>query len=312
MTVTVLNTVLKPLLEAHLPSWVDAHWYADKVEAFTLAPQAEIGWFDMYSKEDMAETITRAVGLKWLNSVYAGVESFPLNLLEQRGVMLTNGAGINAVPIAEYVLMLMLAQCKGYRDVVRAQDRREWLRDSPGKRELYGSQVLILGYGAIGHEVAVRLAAFGAQVTKVRRTTGPDTLNPKQWRGELGRFDWIVIGVPATPETRHMIGAAELAAMKSNAVLVNVARGSVIDQDALVAALGAGQIGGALLDVTTPEPLPGDHPLWALDNAQITMHLSGNAQTLMFARAAERFLANLERYHAGEPLTPQVDYAAGY
>ena len=312
MTVTVLNTVLKPLLEAHLPSWVDAHWYADKDEAFTLAPQAEIGWFDMYSKEDMAETITRAVGLKWLNSIYAGVESFPLNLLEQRSVMLTNGAGINAVPIAEYVLMLMLAQCKGYRDVVRAQDRREWLRDSPGKRELYGSQVLILGYGAIGHEVAARLAAFGAQVTKVRRTTGPDTLNPKQWRGELGRFDWIVIGVPATPETRHMIGAAELAAMKSNAVLVNVARGSVIDQDALVAALGAGQIGGALLDVTTPEPLPGDHPLWALDNAQITMHLSGNAQTLMFARAAERFLANLERYHAGEPLTPQVDYAAGY
>ena len=312
MTVTVLNTVLKPLLEAHLPSWVDAHWYADKDEAFTLAPQAEIGWFDMYSKEDMAETITRAVGLKWLNSIYAGVESFPLDLLEQRGVMLTNGAGINAVPIAEYVLMLMLAQCKGYRDVVRAQDRREWLRDSPGKRELYGSQVLILGYGAIGHEVAARLAAFGAQVTKVRRTTGPDTLNPKQWRGELGRFDWIVIGVPATPETRHMIGAAELAAMKSNAVLVNVARGSVIDQDALVAALGAGQIGGALLDVTTPEPLPGDHPLWALDNAQITMHLSGNAQTLMFARAAERFLANLERYHAGEPLTPQVDYAAGY
>ena len=312
MTVTVLNTVLKPLLEAHLPSWVDAHWYADKDEAFTLAPQAEIGWFDMYSKEDMAETITRAVGLRWLNSIYAGVESFPLDLLEQRSVMLTNGAGINAVPIAEYVLMLMLAQCKGYRDVVRAQDRREWLRDSPGKRELYGSQVLILGYGAIGHEVAVRLAAFGAQVTKVRRTTGPDTLNPKQWRGELGRFDWIVIGVPATPETRHMIGAAELAAMKSNAVLVNVARGSVIDQDALVAALGAGQIGGALLDVTTPEPLPGDHPLWALDNAQITMHLSGNAQTLMFARAAERFLANLERYHAGEPLTPQVDYAAGY
>ena len=312
MTVTVLNTVLKPLLEAHLPSWVDAHWYADKDEAFTLAPQAEIGWFDMYSKEDMAETITRAVGLRWLNSIYAGVESFPLDLLEQRSVMLTNGAGINAVPIAEYVLMLMLAQCKGYRDVVRAQDRREWLRDSPGKRELYGSQVLILGYGAIGHEVAARLAAFGAQVTKVRRTTGPDTLNPKQWRGELGRFDWIVIGVPATPETRHMIGAAELAAMKSNAVLVNVARGSVIDQDALVAALGAGQIGGALLDVTTPEPLPGDHPLWALDNAQITMHLSGNAQTLMFARAAERFLANLERYHAGEPLTPQVDYAAGY
>ena len=312
MTITVLNSVLKPLLEARLLSWVDPRWYADKDEAFALAPTAEIGWFDMYSKADMAETITRAVGLKWLNSVYAGVEAFPLDLLEQRGVMLTNGAGINAVPIAEYVLMLMLAQAKGYREVVRAQERREWLKASPGKRELFGSQVLILGYGAIGQEVETRLTGFGAQVTKVRRSAGPGTLRPDQWRAQLGTFDWIVIAVPATPDTQHMIGAAELSAMKPDAVLVNIARGSVIDQDALVTALEAGAVGGALLDVTTPEPLPPEHPLWTLDNAQITMHLSGNAQTLMFQRAATRFLANLERYRAGEPLTPMVDYAAGY
>ena len=312
MTVTVLNSVLKPLLETRLPSWVDVRWYADKDEAFALAPTAEIGWFDMDSKEDMAATITRAVQLKWLNSVYAGVEAFPLDLLEQRGVMLTNGAGINAVPIAEYVLMLMLAQAKGYREVVRAQERREWLKTSPGKRELFGSQVLILGYGAIGQEVEARLSTFGAQVTKVRRSAGPGTLGPDQWRAQLGTFDWIVIAVPATPDTQHMIGAAELAAMKSDAVLVNIARGSVIDQDALVTALEAGAIGGALLDVTTPEPLPPEHPLWTLDIAQVTMHLSGNAQTLMFQRAATRFLANLERYRVGEPLTPMVDYAAGY
>ena len=317
MTVTVLNALLKPLLEPRLPDWVEPRWYAGKDEAFALAPLAEIGWFDMHSKADMAQVFLSAVKLKWLNSVYAGVEAFPLDLLASRGVVLTNGAGINAVPIAEYVLMLMLAQCKGYREVVRAQERREWLRDSPGKRELFGSQVLILGYGAIGQEVAARLAGFGAQVTKVRRSAGPDTLSPdtlspEQWRGELGRFDWIVIGVPATPETHHLIGAAELAAMRPDAVLVNVARGSVIDQAALVTALESGQIGGALLDVTTPEPLPADHPLWGLDNAQVTMHLSGNAQTLMFARAAERFLANLERFRDGRPLTPQVDYAAGY
>ena len=312
MTIAVLNSMLKPMLEARLPSWVAARWYADKDQAFALAPTAEIGWFDMYSKDDMAETITRAVGLKWLNSVYAGVEAFPLDLLEQRGVMLTNGAGINAVPIAEYVLMLMLAQAKGYREVVRAQERREWLKASPGKRELFGSQVLILGYGAIGQEVEARLAGFGAKVTKVRRSLGPGTIGPDEWRAQLGMFDWIVIAVPATPDTQHMIGAAELTAMKSDAVLVNIARGSVIDQDALVTALEAGAIGGALLDVTSPEPLPPEHPLWTLDNAQITMHLSGSAQTLMFQRAAERFLANLERYRAGEPLTPMVDYAAGY
>ena len=312
MTVTVLNTMLKPLLEPRLPSWVDARWYADKDEAFELAPTAEIGWFDMYSKDDMAEVFTRAAKLKWLNSVYAGVEAFPLDLLAQRGVMLTNGAGINAVPIAEYVLMLMLAQAKGYREVVRAQERREWLKTSPGKRELFGSQVLILGYGAIGQEVEARLTGFGAHVTKVRRSAGPGTLGPEEWRAQLGTFDWIVIAVPATPDTQHMIGAAELAAMKSDAVLVNIARGSVIDQEALVVALEAGAIGGALLDVTTPEPLPPEHPLWTLDNAQVTMHLSGSAQTLMFQRAATRFLANLGRYRAGEPLTPLVDYTAGY
>ena len=312
MTITVLNALLKPLLEPRLPDWVDARWYASKDEAFALAPLAEIGWFDMHSKDDMAEVFSRAEKLKWLNSVYAGVESFPLDLLANRRVVLTNGAGINAVPIAEYVVMLMLAHSKGYREVVRAQERREWLRDSPGKRELFGSEVLILGYGAIGQEVEARLTGFGAKVTKVRRSPGPGTLGPDAWRAELGRFGWIVLAVPATTETQHMIGAVELAAMNSDAVIVNIARGSVIDQDALVTALEAGRIGGALLDVTTPEPLPPEHPLWTLDNAQITMHLSGNAQTLMFQRSAERFLVNLERYHAGEPLTPTVDYAAGY
>lgn len=312
MTTAVLNALLRPLLEPRLPDWLTVRWYTNKAEAFAYAPDAEIGWFDMHSREDMAECFRLATKMRWLNSIIAGVESFPLDQLAARGVMLTNGAGINAVPIAEYVVMLMLAHSKGYREVVRAQERREWLKDSPGKRELFGSEVLILGYGAIGQEVETRLAAFGAKVTKVRRTPGAGELGSDQWRGEIGRFDWIVLAVPATPETRHMIGAAELAAMKADAVIVNVARGSVIDQDALVDALAAGRIGGALLDVTTPEPLPEDHPLWTLDNAQITMHLSGNAQTLMFQRSATRFLANLERYHNGEPLEPLVDYAAGY
>ena len=312
MTITVLNALLKPLIGAQLPDWVDLRWYANKDEALALAAEAEIGWFDMHSKADMAEIFERAAKLKWLNSVYAGVDSFPLDLLAQRGVVLTNGAGINAVPIAEYVVMLMLAQAKGYRDVVRAQDKHEWLRDSPGKRELYGSKALILGYGAIGQAVEARLVGFGVEVTKVRRSSGPGTLGPDEWRGQLGQFDWIVLAVPATAATEHMIGADELAAMKGDAVLVNIARGSVIDQAALVAALSEGRIGGALLDVTTPEPLPADHPLWDLDNAQITMHLSGRAQDRMFERSAARFLENLGRYHRGERLEPQVDYSAGY
>lgn len=310
--ITVLNALLKPLLEPHLPSWVDVRWYATKAEVVELAPLAEIGWFDMHSKADMAEVFQRAIKLEWLNSVYAGVESFPLDLLETRGVMLTNGAGINAVPIAEYIVMLMLAQCKGYRDVVRAQDRHEWLKDSPGKRELSGATALILGYGAIGQEVEKRLAGFEMEVSKVRRSAGPGTLGPDEWRVRLGEFDWIIISVPATPETEGMIGTAELAAMKAGAVLVNVARGSVIDQAALTAALTEGRIGGALLDVTVPEPLPADDPLWDLENTQITMHLSGRAQDRMFQRSAARFLENLARFHRGERLEPLVDFALGY
>lgn len=312
MTVIVLNALLRPMLEPRLPDWAEVRWYTTKDEALALAPEAEIGWFDMHSKDDMARCFEAATGLKWLNSIYAGVDSFPLDLLAQRGVALTNGAGINAVPIAEYVVMLMLAQCKGYREVVRAQDRREWLKDSPGKRELFGASALILGYGAIGQEVESRLAAFGMTVSKVRRSPGEGVLRPDEWRARLSEFDWIILAVPATPETEGMIGAAELAAMKPDAVLVNIARGSVVDQAALVAALDAGQIGGALLDVTSPEPLPGDDPLWTLDNAQVTMHLSGKAQNRMFERSATRFLDNLNRYHRGEALSPLVDYTLGY
>ncbi|MBN8502823.1 MAG: D-2-hydroxyacid dehydrogenase [Sphingomonadales bacterium] len=312
MTVAVLNARLKPLVQPNLPGWVETRWYASKEEAFALAPYAEIGWFDMHSKADMNQTMQQAVRLKWLNSVYAGVEAFPLKLLTERGVVLTNGTGINAIPIAEYVVMLMLAHAKDYRAVVRAQDRHEWLRDSPGKRELFGSRALIVGYGAIGQEVERRLAPFAVEVTKVRRQPGPDTLCPGEWQSRLGEFDWIIISVPATAETEGMVGAPELALMKSDAVIVNIARGSVIDHSALTAALAAGTIGGALLDVTTPEPLPQEHPLWALDNTQITMHLSGRAQERMFERAAARFLDNLDRFRRREPLVSQVDLVRGY
>jgi phosphoglycerate dehydrogenase-like enzyme len=312
MTVAVLNALLRPLLEPHLPDWVGPRWYASKDEALELAPQAEIGWFDFHSRHDVVAAIERAERMKWLNSIFAGVEAFPLELMERRGVLLTNGPGLNAITIAEYVVMGMLTVAKGYREVVRAQDRHEWLRDSPGKRELLGSKALILGYGAIGQLVDQRLAGFGVEVTKVRRQPGPGTIGPDEWRARLGEFDWVILAVPVTPETEGMIGPAELAAMKPEAVLLNVARGSVVDQAALVAALADKRIHAAFLDVTTPEPLPPDHPLWALDNAHVTMHLSGRAQDKVFVRAAERFLANLDRYGKGERLEPLVDYARGY
>jgi phosphoglycerate dehydrogenase-like enzyme len=311
-TKLVMAGLVRPLIEPRLPEWVEPHWFMSKDEALELAPMAEIGWFDMYDKADMAAVIAVATQMKWLNSIYAGVDGMPLAQLKKQGCMVTNGAGINAITIAEYVVMGMLTVAKGYRDVVRAQERHEWLQDSPGKVELYGSKALLLGYGAIGKLIEERLKPFGVDVTIVRRTPGPTSLAPDAWRARLGEFDWVILAVPATAETDDMIGADELAAMKQSAVLINIARGSVVEQNALVKALQDKQIAAAFLDVTTPEPLPADHILWTLDNAHVTMHLSGRAQDKMFLRSATRFFENLERYRKGEKLEPLVNLDLGY
>ena len=208
-TVTVLSGLIRPLVENRLPDWVEPRFFASKEEALELAPQAEIGWFDMYDKKDMAAVITAATQLKWLNSIYAGVDGMPLDLLASRGTVVTNGAGINAITIAEYVVMGMLTVAKGYRDVVRAQERREWLIESPGKVELYGSKALLLGYGAIGKLIEERLKGFAVDVTVVRRSPGANSLSPDQWRARLGEFDWVILAVPATPETDGMMTLAK-------------------------------------------------------------------------------------------------------
>ena len=312
MTSLAISGLIRPLLEPQLPEGLDVRWFMTAEDAVEAVKGAEIGWFDMNDKEAMATALHAATDLKWLNSIYAGLDFLPMDVLIDRGITVTNGVGINAITIAEYTVMGMLNIAKGYRDVVRAQERREWLLDSPGKRELAGTKALLLGFGAIGKLIKPRLEAFDVDVTVVRRTPGEGVLTPDQWRGKLGEFDWIILAVPSTPETTNMIGAEELTAMKSDAVIVNIARGEVIDQPELVKALEAKTIGAAFLDVTTPEPLPEDHPLWALDNAHISMHLSGRAQEKMFIRSATRFLENLERYRKGEPVAPIFDPKLGY
>ena len=312
--VATLPASVRPFLDAHLPPWLQVRWWSTREEALTLAPGAEIGWFDMYDKEAMVAAVTGATDMRWLSSMIAGMEHLPLDMLQERKVTVTNGAGINAVTMTEYVVMGMLTIAKGYREVVRAQSRHEWLKDAPGKVELAGGRALLLGYGTIGRLPERRLQAFDIDVTAVRRQTSgaANVLGPQQWRARLGDFDWVILAVPATRETHHMIGADELAAMKRSAILLNVARGSVVDQNALVRALQARSIGGAFLDVLEPEPLPADHVLWTLDNAHVTMHLSGRSQDRMVERAAQRFIDNLVRYRAGVPLHYQVDLALGY
>jgi phosphoglycerate dehydrogenase-like enzyme len=312
--VAVLPVMVKKDLQNRLPSWVEPRWFSNKLEAIEALPGAKIGWLDMRSKPEMAEAVTAATELRWLNSMYAGIDGIPLDLLKDRGVVFTNGAGINAITIAEYVVMGMLSIAKGYREVVHAQARHEWLSSAPGTQELFGSKALIIGYGAIGKLVEERLKAFQVDVTVVQRSINANgnSLSPDQWRGRLAEFDWVILAVPATSETEHMIDRDELQAMKPSAVLLNVARGSVVNQVALTQALKERSIRAAFLDVTTPEPLPGEHPLWSMDNAYITMHLSGMSQSQMVPRSNQRFLANLERYRSDLPLEYQVDLILGY
>ncbi len=312
MTVTVLNAFLKPFLEGKMPDWVEPHWFDNTDALYVLAPQAEIGWFDGYDLPATYEAVKRAESIRWLNTLAAGVDPFPLDALRERGAVFTNGAGLNAITIAEYAVMGMLVIAKGYREVARSQERHEWLPDAPGKVELFGSKALIVGAGGIGHRIGELLRPWGVEVTEVRRKPVPGALTPDEWRGRLGDFDWVLVAVPSTPDTDRMFGAAEFAAMKVGASILNFARGAVIDQDALIAALKEDRLGGAFLDVTDPEPLPADHPLWTFDKVHITSHLSGRSQNMLFQRSARRFLDNLGRFERGEPLEATVDLSLGY
>lgn len=309
----VLPAIARPLLEAKLPDEVEAAWFTSPAEAKEMITDAEIAWVDMQPTEHVAEAI-RAAGpaLKWVSTIYAGLDAFPLDLLRERGVLLTNGVGINAIAVAEYAVMGVLVAAKRYDEVLRAQERREWPKDAPGKVELADTRALVVGLGAIGRLIAERLAAFGVEVTGVTRSGRDDTLTPDAWRARLGEFDWVILAAPSTDDTKAMIGADELAAMKRTAWLINIARGDMIDDDALLAALGERRIAGAFLDPTNPEPLPFNHPLWSAPNCMITMHLSGRSQTKMFQSAAERFLENLGAYRAGRPMQHVADLDAGY
>jgi len=312
MTLAAIHRNARQYLEGRLPGWLEPRWFANAEELEALLPETEIGWFDGAGYGLTIAAPRSAPKLKWLNTFSAGVEEFPLAHLREHGVVFTNGAGVNDIAVAEYAILGMLVLAKKYHEVVRAQDRAEWLPDAPGKIELHSTKALIVGAGAIGKRVAALLAPFQVEVTEVRRSARDGALGLDEWRDRLDEFDWVIVAVPATAETDRMFGAAEFAAMKPSSSILNFARGSVIDHDALMAAVRSGQLGGAFLDVTDPEPLPADHPLWKCDNIHITQHLSGRSQTALFRRASERFLENLARWHAGEPLIAQVDLALGY
>lgn len=310
----IFPEVHRERLQAMLPDEVEVRGFTGLDECLELAPLAEIGWFDEFPSLAFMHGPRAAINAKWINTVGVGLDAFPLREMQERGQIFTNGAGLMPDIVAEWAVMGALTLAKRLDTVIRAHDRAEWLRLPPSPFEMLNSTALILGYGAIGKEIATRLRAFGVKVTGVRRNADndPDVIGPDAWRARLHEFDFIILAAPNTGETKHMIGAEELAAMKPGARIINIGRGDLIDQPALIAALESGHVGSAFLDPTTPEPLPADDPLWKAPNAIVTMHLSGASQTTAFERGAARFLKNLKHYLAGEPLEHVVDFSRGY
>jgi phosphoglycerate dehydrogenase-like enzyme len=296
-----------------LPPGHDVAWYGDFEECRAAVAAAEVLWLDFFRPPQIESVLREAERLRWVFIRGAGVDRQPLPLYRERGVVLTNGSGLAAGPIAESLVLAMLAAAKGFPDLVRAQDRCEWLPRPPAFGELKDTRALVLGYGDIGRAAAARLIGFGVEVVGVRRQPSeePGVLGPDEWRRRLPEFDWVLVTVASIAANRHLVGAPELAAMKAGAWLLNVTRGWVVDQAALLEALRAGRIGGAYLDVTDPEPLPADSELWRLPNVIVTPHSSWASERFA-ERSADLFLDNLGRYLAGSPLRNVVDLHVGY
>jgi len=259
---------------------------------------------------NLAEIVKRDV--RWVHSLSTGVDTFPMESLPD-DVVLTCSRGASSVPIAEFVLMAMLAFCKGAPDVWVHEPPAQWAMADLG--ELEGRTLGLVGAGGIATEVARRALAFGMRVRFVRRTDAPPPLPGMQRCATLddllGAADHLVLAVPATPATRHIVDATALAKVKPGVHLVNVSRGSLVDQSALLAALDAGRVAAATLDVADPEPLPAGHPFYRHPRVRLSPHVSWAAPGAL-DRLVATFIDNLRRYQAGAPLAGVVDRVHRY
>ncbi|TQQ81403.1 D-2-hydroxyacid dehydrogenase [Halonotius roseus] len=249
-----------------------------------------------------AELIETAENLDLFAGVYAGVDHLPLETFEANDVAVTNASGVHGPNIAEYVIGAILSHVRGFSRARRHQDNRVW--QSYPARELQGSTVTVVGLGAIGSAVIDRLDPFGVETLGVRYTPekgGPtdEVFGFDEIHAALGRTDYLVLACPLTETTAKLIDSDALLTLPTEAFLVNIARGGVVDTDDLVSALQANRIAGAALDVTDPEPLPADHPLWGFESVSITPHNAGHTPRY-YERTAEILAGNVERYHNGE------------
>jgi phosphoglycerate dehydrogenase-like enzyme len=281
------------------------------------------------------DLVKRAPRLKWLHCMAAGLDYLlKTGMFDEDNIILTSSSGASAVMIGEYILMSMLLYSHQHHLSLRAQVRHQWtpMRHFFSKAEaLRGKTLGVIGYGAIGREAARLARGFAMEVMALKRAPhvhrdprfsfpgvgDPEGRIPSRWFGPrecaelMALSDFIVVTLPLTAETRHLIGVRELAAARPGAYLVNVGRGEVIDQTALVEALASGRLGGAGLDVMVPEPLPSDHPLWDMENVILTPHTAGPNRSYQ-TDCIRIFVENLRRFASGRELINVVEVKRGY
>lgn len=310
-------------IPAELPEAIRRRWPEMRVvhlNSYDLLP-AELPDTDIFTGFTLQpDQLTASRKLKWIHVTAAGVAQLMRPDVQASGVIVTNSRGIHAIPMAEHTMGLLIALARKFPASVRYQQERRWAQQEIWEArpsELHGATIVIVGLGAIGSELARRAHAFGMRVWAVTRSGRANaSLAERVFPAEelmraLPEADYVVLAAPDTPGTHHMIGETQLSAMKSSAYLVNIARGALVDEPALVRALEHRTIAGVALDVTEKEPLPLESPLWRLENALITPHTSAVGDRL-WPRQTELMLENLDRWFSGRELINLVDFTKGY
>lgn len=289
----------------------------DRVEAFANAPAPDAVFACGLGRKLLEPLWPGCSGARWVHSRFAGLDGFLFPGLVESPVPLTNGRGSFSRALAEFVVAGLLHFAKDFPRMRRNQASADW--QVFDVEELHGRTLGIVGYGDIGRAIAERAKPFGVRIVGLRRRPengARDGLADEVWplsrlRDLFATADDIAVALPLTPETHHLIGEAEIRAMKPGAVFANVGRGAVVDEPALVRALEERRIKGAALDVFETEPLPKQSPLWRLDNLLLSPHTADHTRTWL-KDASQLFLDNLRRFRRGEPLLNLVDKRAGY
>ena len=253
--------------------------------------------------------------LKWVHALSAGVDDF-VPKLRNTDIILTNSSGVHPIPIAEHVFGMLLMHNRKLNKAVLSQQRKEWKAFRHDVSELHGKAMLILGYGAIGIQIGKLAKAFGMHVVGMKRSKSKEPfadeiITYSELHAHLPKADYIVIALPSTKETENMLNKEALSTLKQNAVLVNIGRGEVIDEQALIEFLSKRKDVTALLDVFETEPLPASSPLWKMGNVLITAHYAGATPEYM-NRAIAIFCDNLKAYLKGKKMPNLVDKELGY